>query len=89
MQGSVVAGSLGSMRNVCRVGKLVAGAHRVEESYGLVRAGRHEQLSFAEVANVYDGAVVGLEATEDWYIPGRISLEQFNQVSLNVPDEDL
>lgn len=89
LQGSVIAGSLGSMRNISRVGKFIAGADRVEEPYGLVRARGHEQLSFAEVANVYDGAVVGLETTEDWYIPGRVSLEQFNQVSLDVPDEDL
>ena len=89
LQWAVVARAHLCMRVVAWVCELVASACRVEELNCLVTACSHNQLRLWEVTDVKDRGVVGCDPLVARHGPGWAGLEEFDEVSLEVPDEDL
>lgn len=77
------------MGDVGWVSQLVGRAYGVEESYGLVCGRANKKLSLLKVADIHNRGVVGIETFVHWDVPGWVSLEQLDQVSLNVPNDYL
>ena len=77
------------MRVVAGIGELVAGADRVEEFDSLISACCHEQLRFGEITELDDRGIVCLDPLVAWNAPWRPRLEELNEISLKVPNQQL
>ena len=85
----VVSWSHLGVRIVARVGELVARAHRVEELDRLVCACCHKELRLGQITELNDGGVVRLDPLVAGDVPRWPRLEELNEVSLEVPDQQL
>lgn len=77
------------VRVVARVSELVARAHRIEELDGLVCACCHKELRLGQITELNDGSVVCLDPLVTGNIPRWPRLEELDEVSLEVPDQQL
>ncbi len=77
------------MWDVIWVSKLITDTHWVPESDCLIGWGWNQELNFLQVAYINNGSIVCIETFKDRHIPGRISLEELNHVTLNVPNDNL
>ena len=89
LERSVVAWAHLSMWIVSGISELIACANWVKELDCLVSTCRHNQLSLCHIANINDGGIVSHDSFVTRNVPRGSRLEKFDEISLQVPDQNL
>jgi hypothetical protein len=84
----IVARSHLGVRIIARIGEFVGSTDWIEEFYRLIRACSDYQLGLGEVTNIDDRRIVRSDSFVEGHVPRWSRLEELDQVSLDIPDEN-
>ena len=89
LQRSIVAWTHLCMRIVSWISELIASTDGIKELDCLISTRRHYKLCLGHVANVHDRRIMCQDSFMARNVPRWSRLEKFDQISLEVPNQDL